>query len=75
MAALQALGRIGAADAVPVLLAAASKGSDTEKAAAAASLAGRVSAEDAAAGSALKGSVRHSVCKWCYGGVPLEKLA
>ena len=44
-------------------------------AAAAASLAGRVSAEDAAAGPALKGRVRHSVCKWCYGGVPLEKLA
>ncbi len=39
VAALQALGRVGAADAVPVLLSAASKGADAEKAAAAASLA------------------------------------
>ena len=23
----------------------------------------------------LKGRINHSVCKWCYGGVPLEKLA
>lgn len=46
VAALQALGRVGAADAVPVLLAAASKGSDPEKAAAAASLA-NVNGKDA----------------------------
>ena len=44
-------------------------------AAVAASLAGRVSAADDAAGRALKGRVRHSVCRWCYGGVPLEQLA
>lgn len=48
VAALQALGRIGAADAIPVLLAAASKGSDPEKAAAAASLAA-VNGKDAGA--------------------------
>ena len=44
-------------------------------AAAAASLARSVNAADEATGSALKGRIRHSVCKWCYGGVPLEQLA
>ncbi|MFO1531023.1 MAG: HEAT repeat domain-containing protein [Kiritimatiellia bacterium] len=39
IAALEALGRVGGADSVPVLLAAATKGSDPEKAAAAAALA------------------------------------
>ena len=24
---------------------------------------------------ALKGNIRHSVCKWCYGSIGLEKLA
>jgi hydroxypyruvate isomerase len=42
-------------------------------AAAAASLAHRLAAADAASG--LKGSIHHSVCKWCYPKVGLEELA
>ncbi len=41
-------------------------------AATAASLHQRLSAADAAGGT--KGHVHHSVCKWCYGKVPLEDL-
>ena len=39
---------------------------------AAASLSSRLSAAEAAAGDALKGRINHSVCKWCYGNIPLE---
>lgn len=41
-----------------------------------ASLASRLDAADTAAGTAGPGSSRinHSVCKWCYGGIPLEDL-
>ena len=41
---------------------------------AAASLAHRLEAADDAAGAALKGRINHSVCKWCYGKIPLEDL-
>ena len=34
---------------------------------------GSVQAEEAAAAS--KGRVKQSLCRWCYGGIPLEKLA
>ena len=37
---------------------------------AAASLTSRLQAADAASG--LKGHIHHSVCKWCYGKIPLE---
>jgi hydroxypyruvate isomerase len=40
----------------------------------AASLGQRLAAADAAAGSALKGRINHSVCKWCYDKVSLEEL-
>src|SRR6185503_4052795 len=43
-------------------------------AAAAASLGQRLQAADEAAGAGLKGRINHSVCKWCYGKVPLEDL-
>lgn len=39
---------------------------------AAASLSLRLGAADAASG--MKGHINHSVCKWCYGKVPLEDL-
>lgn len=42
-------------------------------AAAAASLNHRLSAAEAAMGD-LKGRVNHSVCKWCYGDIPLEEF-
>jgi hydroxypyruvate isomerase len=29
-------------------------------------------AEDSAAPVKLKGNIHHSVCKWCYGGIPLD---
>ena len=29
----------------------------------------------AAAGPALKGRIKQSVCRWCYGGTPMEELA
>jgi len=41
---------------------------------AAASLSSRLTAAEAAAGASLKGRINHSVCKWCYGKVPLEDL-
>ena len=40
--------------------------------AAAASLSVRLSAADAAA--SLKGRIHHSVCKWCYGAIPLDEF-
>jgi hydroxypyruvate isomerase len=42
--------------------------------AAVASLPKRVIAAEAAASPALKGNIKHSVCKWCYGGIPLEEF-
>ncbi len=39
------------------------------------SLSERVSAHESAVGTALKGKVNHSVCAWCYGGIPLETLS
>jgi len=42
--------------------------------AAAASLPKQVIAADAAASAPLKGNIRHSVCKWCYGSIPLEEF-
>jgi hydroxypyruvate isomerase len=41
---------------------------------AAASLGKRLEAAEAAGGSALKGRINHSVCKWCYPKVSLEDL-
>jgi len=40
---------------------------------ASASLASRLEAADVAA-SALKGRINHSVCKWCYGKIPLDEF-
>jgi hydroxypyruvate isomerase len=40
--------------------------------AATASLTHRLRAADAAAPAGLNGRVNHSVCKWCYGKIPLE---
>ena len=43
--------------------------------AAAASLASRLNAADAAVAAAAPGTrINHSVCKWCYGSIPLEDL-
>ncbi|MFN7918656.1 MAG: TIM barrel protein [Bryobacteraceae bacterium] len=39
----------------------------------AAALATRLDAADSSTG--LKGAVNHSVCRWCYGKIPLEELA
>ena len=36
------------------------------------SLAARLEAAETAAGAGLKGRIHHSVCKWCYGKIPLE---
>ncbi|MCP5521988.1 MAG: TIM barrel protein [Verrucomicrobiales bacterium] len=41
---------------------------------AAASLSNRLSAADAATGAGLKGRINHSVCKWCYGSIPLDEF-
>ena len=41
---------------------------------AAASLDKRLEAADAAVGAHLKGSINHSVCKWCYPKIDLESL-
>src|SRR2546422_3182229 len=41
---------------------------------AATSLAQRLQAADEAAGSAVKGRINHSVCKWCYPKVSLEDM-
>jgi len=43
-------------------------------AAVAASLGQRLTAADAVAGSAMKGRINHSVCKWCYPKVSLEDM-
>jgi hydroxypyruvate isomerase len=40
----------------------------------AASLEHRLQAAESAAGQALKGRIRHSVCKWCYGKIPLDEF-
>ena len=48
--------------------------STSAAAVAATSLAQRLQAADEAAGPAVKGRINHSVCKWCYGKVPLEDL-
>jgi hydroxypyruvate isomerase len=42
--------------------------------AAAADLSNRLQAADEAAGAKLKYHVSHSVCKWCYGKIPLEEF-
>lgn len=34
----------------------------------------RVSAAENALSKELKGKINHSVCKWCYGDIPLEEL-
>ncbi len=47
-------------------------GAGAAAAAVAASLDHRLAAADAATGAALKGRINHSVCKWCYGSIPLE---
>jgi len=41
--------------------------------AAAASLSHRLRAENASAAK-LKGRINHSVCKWCYGKIPLDEF-
>ncbi|WP_298714136.1 TIM barrel protein [Chitinophaga sp.] len=38
------------------------------------SLSERVSAHERAVDAPLKGKVNHSVCAWCYSGIPLETL-
>src|SRR5437867_4331143 len=40
----------------------------------AASLTKRMTAAETAAGSAVKGRINHSVCKWCYPKVSLEDM-
>ena len=40
----------------------------------AASLAHRLAAAESVGGGALKGRINHSVCKWCYGKIPLEEF-
>jgi hydroxypyruvate isomerase len=42
--------------------------------AAAASLSSRLQAADEALGSKLKNRINHSVCKWCYGSIPLDEF-
>jgi len=40
-----------------------------------ASLPGRLrAAEESAASAKLKGNIHHSVCKWCYGKIPLDEF-
>lgn len=41
---------------------------------ASAALSHRVDAAEQAAGSALKGRINHSVCRWCYDKIPFEDL-
>jgi hydroxypyruvate isomerase len=38
------------------------------------SLTTRVSAHEQAMDAKLKGRVNHSVCRWCYNGIPLDEL-
>lgn len=40
----------------------------------AASLSHRLNAADAASRPNLKGHINHSVCKWCYGKIPLDEF-
>ncbi len=42
--------------------------------AAASSLSHRLSAAETAGGVKLKGRINHSVCKWCYGSIPLDEF-
>lgn len=42
--------------------------------AAASSLTHRLTAAEEAAGAKLKGHINHSVCKWCYGKIPLDEF-
>jgi len=42
--------------------------------AAAAELSQRLQAADDAVGAKLKANINHSVCKWCYGKIPLEEF-
>lgn len=42
--------------------------------AAAASLSDRLQAAEEAVGSKLKYRINHSVCKWCYGSIPLDEF-
>jgi hydroxypyruvate isomerase len=39
-----------------------------------ASLAHRVAAAEEVLGQGLKGKINHSVCRWCYGSIPLDDL-
>ena len=39
-----------------------------------AGLAGRIAAAEVAGGTALKGRINHSACRWCYNKIPLEEL-
>jgi len=34
----------------------------------------RIEAAEAAGGGGLKGRINHSVCKWCYGKIPLDEF-
>ncbi len=40
----------------------------------AAALSARLSAAEEAVGASLKGRINHSVCKWCYGKIPLDEF-
>src|ERR1041384_1810012 len=40
----------------------------------ASNLSQRLAAAESAVGPKMKGHVNHSVCKWCYGKVPLEEF-
>jgi hydroxypyruvate isomerase len=42
--------------------------------AAAAALPKHMIAAEPSTASPLKGNIRHSVCKWCYGGIPLDEF-
>jgi hydroxypyruvate isomerase len=46
----------------------------TAAVAAAVSLSRRLQAADEAVGSKLKYHINHSVCKWCYGSIPLDEF-
>ena len=46
----------------------------TAAVAAAVSLSQRLRAADNAIGPKLKGRIKHSVCKWCYGKIPLDEF-
>lgn len=37
-------------------------------------LAGRIEAADQMLGNSLEGKINHSVCKWCYGDIPLDEF-